>query len=332
VPVHDDRKHFEFLVLEAAQAGLSWSIVLKKREGYRRAFSQFDPKKVARYTEKRIQKLTLDPAIIRNRMKIEAAVRNARALLTIQEEFGSFDAYCWRFVDGRPKFNRWKAMREIPATSSEADAFSKDLKHRGFSFVGPTVVYAHMQAVGMVNDHLVGCFRYREIRRLDSVSERADLPARSRSRTTLSEPLGAMDGVLPDAITAPANVAKRPVLFADLNQTNEHVFPAQAETLVQSVCDCFVKGTLLVHGSPSIERELDKNAIFRSLNAQEAGIKDEILGWMLRDDLEAIVLRGLQDLNLCVINHFSDGPAVVASLTLCKIDSSEWHDRSPLRY
>jgi DNA-3-methyladenine glycosylase I len=170
-------------VLEAAQAGLSWSIVLKKREGYRRAFSEFDPDKVARYTEKRIQKLTLDPAIIRNRMKIEAAVRNARALLTIQEEFGSLDAYCWRFVDGRPTLNHWNAMQEIPATSSESDAFSKDLKHRGFSFVGPTVVYAHMQAVGMVNDHLVGCFRYREIRRLDSVSERADLPARSRSRT-----------------------------------------------------------------------------------------------------------------------------------------------------
>ena len=182
VPVHDDRKHFEFLVLEAAQAGLSWSIVLKKREGYRRAFSEFDPEKVARYTEKRIQKLTLNPAIIRNRMKIEAAIRNARALLKIQEELGSFDAYCWRFVDGRPKLNRWKAMREIPATSSESDAFSKDLKHRGFSFVGSTVIYAHMQAIGMVNDHLVDCFRYREIRRLGSVIERADLPARPHNR------------------------------------------------------------------------------------------------------------------------------------------------------
>jgi DNA-3-methyladenine glycosylase I len=181
VPVHDDRKHFEFLVLEAAQAGLSWSIVLKKREGYRRAFSEFDPEKVARYTENRVQKLTLNPAIIRNRMKIEAAVRNARALLAIQEEFGSFDTYCWRFVDGQPKVNRWKAMREIPATSSESDAFSKDLKHRGFSFVGSIVVYAHMQAVGMVNDHLVDCFRYREIGRLGSVIERADTPARQRS-------------------------------------------------------------------------------------------------------------------------------------------------------
>ena len=166
VPVHDDRRHFEFLVLEAAQAGLSWSIVLRKREGYRRAFSEFDPAKVARYTEKRVEKLILDPAIIRNRMKIEAAIRNARALLAIQKEFGSFDAYCWRFVDRRPKMNRRKVMREIPATSPESDAFSKDLKRRGCSFVGSTTVYAHMQAVGMVNDHLVDCFRYREIRRL----------------------------------------------------------------------------------------------------------------------------------------------------------------------
>jgi DNA-3-methyladenine glycosylase I len=164
VPVHDDRKHFEFLVLEAAQAGLSWSIVLNKREGYRRAFSDFDPAKVARYTGRRIQKLTLDTGIIRNRMKIQATIRNAQAFLGIQEEFGSFDAYCWRFVDGRPKLNRWKAMREIPATSRESDAFSKDLKQRGFAFVGSTIVYAHMQAVGMVNDHLVDCFRHRELR------------------------------------------------------------------------------------------------------------------------------------------------------------------------
>jgi DNA-3-methyladenine glycosylase I len=163
VPVHDDRKLFEFLVLEGAQAGLSWSTVLKKREGYRRAFSDFDPEKVARFTEKRIQKLTLDPEIIRNRMKIEAAVRNARAFLTLQEEFGSFDAYSWRFVDGRPKLNRWKTMQEIPPTSPESDAFSKDLKRRGFSFVGSTIIYAHMQAVGMVNDHLVDCFRHREL-------------------------------------------------------------------------------------------------------------------------------------------------------------------------
>jgi DNA-3-methyladenine glycosylase I len=172
VPVHDDRKHFEFLVLEGAQAGLSWSTVLRKREGYRRAFSRFDPTKVARYTAKEIQKLTRDAAIIRNRLKIESAVRNARVFLAVQEEFGSFDAYCWRFVDGRPRLNRRKATREIPATSRESDAFSKDLKRRGFRFVGSTIVYAHMQAVGMVNDHLVDCFRYREIRRLQPRSAR----------------------------------------------------------------------------------------------------------------------------------------------------------------
>jgi DNA-3-methyladenine glycosylase I len=165
VPVHDDRTHFEFLVLEAAQAGLSWAIVLRKRDGYRRAFSEFDPRKVARYTGKRIDTLMRDPSIIRNRMKIEAAVRNAREFLAIQDEFGSFDSYCWRFVDGRPRLNRWKTMKDIPATSPDSHAFSKDLKKRGFSFVGSTVIYAHMQAVGMVNDHLVDCFRYREVRR-----------------------------------------------------------------------------------------------------------------------------------------------------------------------
>ena len=163
VPVHDDRKHFEFLILEGAQAGLNWSIILNKREGYRRAFSEFDPSKVARYTEKRVQRLLLDPGIIRNRQKIEAAVRNARVFLAVQEEFGTFDAYAWRFVGGQPKVNRWKVMKQIPATSPESDAFSKDLKHRGFSFVGSTIIYAHMQAVGMVNDHLVDCFRYREV-------------------------------------------------------------------------------------------------------------------------------------------------------------------------
>lgn len=168
VPVHRDRKHFEFLILEGAQAGLSWSTVLKKREGYRRAFSDFDPEKVARYAEKRVQKLLGDPAIIRNRLKIESAVRNAKAFLAVREEFGTFDSYCWRFVDGRSRLNRWKAMRQIPATSRESDAFSKDLKSRGFRFVGSTIIYAHMQAVGMVNDHLVDCFRYREIRRLES--------------------------------------------------------------------------------------------------------------------------------------------------------------------
>jgi len=163
VPVHDDRQHFEFLVLEGAQAGLSWSVVLNKREGYRRAFSEFDPNKVARYTDKRVQKLLLDPGIIRNRQKIEAAVRNARAFLAVQEEFDSFDANAWRFVGGQPKLSRWKVMKQIPATSTESDAFSKDLKQRGFSFVGSTVIYAHMQAVGMVNDHVVDCFRYREV-------------------------------------------------------------------------------------------------------------------------------------------------------------------------
>jgi len=163
VPVHADATHFEFLILEGAQAGLNWSIILNKREGYRRAFSGFDPAKVARYTEKRVQKLLLDPGIIRNRQKIQAAVRNARAFLTIQEEFGTFDAYAWRFVGGQPKVNRWRVMNQIPATSPESDAFSKDLKHRGCSFVGSTIIYAHMQAVGMVNDHLVDCFRYPEV-------------------------------------------------------------------------------------------------------------------------------------------------------------------------
>jgi len=182
VPVHEDRKHFEFLILEGAQAGLSWSTVLRKREAYRRAFSDFDPEKVARYTGKRIQKLLGDPAIIRNRLKIESAVRNGRAFLAVAAEFGSFDNYCWRFVDGRPRLNRRKAMREIPATSRESDALSKDLKRRGFRFVGSTIIYAHMQAVGMVNDHLVDCFRYREIRRLESGATRA-LPAGRRRRT-----------------------------------------------------------------------------------------------------------------------------------------------------
>ena len=165
VPTHDDRVHFEFLILEAAQAGLSWSIVLRKREGYRRAFSRFDPRKVARYTEKDVGALLENPAIIRNRLKIEASVKNARAFLAVQEEFGSFDSYCWRFVGGRPRVNRPTDASQIPATSTESDAFSKDLKGRGFSFVGSTVIYAHMQAVGMVNDHLVQCFRQRQVQR-----------------------------------------------------------------------------------------------------------------------------------------------------------------------
>lgn len=165
VPNHEDRKHFEFLILEAAQAGLSWAIVLNKREGYRHAFSQFDPEKVARYTKAKIDKLVVDAGIIRNRLKIEAAVKNARAMLAVQEEFGSFDKYCWRFVDGKPLQNRRKSSRQIPSTSPESDAFSRDLKQRGFSFVGSTVIYAYMQALGMVNDHLVDCFRYRPIAR-----------------------------------------------------------------------------------------------------------------------------------------------------------------------
>lgn len=163
VPVHDDTKHFEFLVLEGAQAGLSWSIVLNKREGYRRAFSGFDPGKVARYTEARTKNLMLDPGIVRNRLKIESAVGNAKAFLAVQNEFGSFDHYAWRFVDGHPRVNRRTATGQIPATSAESDAFSKDLKRRGFRFAGSTVIYAYMQAVGMVNDHLVDCFRYREV-------------------------------------------------------------------------------------------------------------------------------------------------------------------------
>jgi DNA-3-methyladenine glycosylase I len=167
LPVHDDRQHFEFLVLEAAQAGLSWSTVLRKREGYRRAFSDFDPEKVARYTDRKIEKLLLDPSIIRNRLKVQAAVRNAKRFLAVQEEFGSFDAYCWRFVGGKPLDGRRKGNGDTPATSPESDAFSKDLKSRGFSFVGSTVIYAHMQAVGMVNDHLVSCFRHSEVQRRD---------------------------------------------------------------------------------------------------------------------------------------------------------------------
>jgi DNA-3-methyladenine glycosylase I len=171
VPAHDDRTHFEFLVLEAAQAGLSWSIVLKKREGYRRAFSEFDPAKVARYSQARIDRLTNDSGIVRNRMKIAAAVKNAKAFLEVQEQFGRFDAYCWQFVDGRPRQNRWSSLRQVPATTAESDAFSRDLKNRGFSFVGSTVVYSHMQAVGMVNDHLVDCFRHRDVRRLGAAAK-----------------------------------------------------------------------------------------------------------------------------------------------------------------
>ena len=163
VPVHDDRRQFEFLILEGAQAGLSWSTILNKREGYRKNFADFDPEKVARFTPKRLEKILLDPGIVRNRLKVESAVVNARAFLAVQEEFGSFDAYIWQFVGGSPIINAWRTMKEVPATSAESDALSKDLKRRGFKFVGSTIVYAHMQATGMVNDHTVDCFRYREL-------------------------------------------------------------------------------------------------------------------------------------------------------------------------
>ncbi len=162
VPVHEDRKQFEFLILEGAQAGLSWSTVLNKREGYRKAFANFDPVKVARFSEKKIETLIQNPSIIRNRLKITAAVSNARAFLAIQKEFGSFDTYIWEFVGGKPLQNRWKVMADIPATSPESEALSKDLKQRGLKFVGSTILYAHLQAAGLVNDHLVSCFRYRE--------------------------------------------------------------------------------------------------------------------------------------------------------------------------
>jgi DNA-3-methyladenine glycosylase I len=163
VPLHDDRSLFEFLILEGAQAGLSWHIILKKRENYRKAFDQFDPQKVARYTEARLARLLVDPGIVRNRLKISAAVRNAKAFLAVQEEFGSFDRYIWRFVEGRPIINTHRSMKDVPARTKESDAMSKDLKQRGFTFVGSTICYAHMQATGMVNDHLVTCFRHKEV-------------------------------------------------------------------------------------------------------------------------------------------------------------------------
>jgi len=162
VPVHDDRRQFEFLTLESAQAGLSWATVLNKREGYRKAFADFDPVKVARFTEKRILKLLENSGIIRNKLKVRSAVTNAQIFLAVQEEFGSFDDYIWQFVDGRTIQNKWRTMKQIPVTTAESDALSKDLKRRGFKFVGSTIMYAHMQAVGMVNDHVVSCFRHKE--------------------------------------------------------------------------------------------------------------------------------------------------------------------------
>jgi DNA-3-methyladenine glycosylase I len=166
VPVHDDRRLFEMIVLEGAQAGLSWATILKKREAYREVFDGFDPAKVARYTTKKVGRLLTNPGIVRNRLKIESAVRNARAFLEVNEEFGSFDAYIWRFVGGRPVTNTWRHMNELPARTPQSDAMSKDLKKRGFNFVGSTICYAFMQSVGMVNDHVVDCFRYREVDRL----------------------------------------------------------------------------------------------------------------------------------------------------------------------
>lgn len=163
VPTHDDRKHFEFLILEGAQAGLSWLTILKRREGYRKAFANFDPEKVARFDEAKIAQLLNCDEIIRNRLKVTSAVTNAQHFLEIQEEFGSFDKYIWQFVNGKTIQNRWNSVKEIPAETKESKALSIDLKKRGFTFVGPTVIYAHMQAVGLVNDHTVDCFRYREL-------------------------------------------------------------------------------------------------------------------------------------------------------------------------
>ena len=161
VPARDDLVQFEFLILEGAQAGLSWSTILNKRDGYRKAFADFDPAKVARFTEKRVEKLLLDPGIVRNRLKVQSAVGNAKAFLAVQKEFGSFSDYIWDFVGGKPIQNRFRGDSDIPATSPESDVLSKDLKKRGFKFVGSTIMYAHMQATGLVNDHVVGCFRHK---------------------------------------------------------------------------------------------------------------------------------------------------------------------------
>ncbi|HUO52558.1 MAG TPA: DNA-3-methyladenine glycosylase I [Gemmatimonadaceae bacterium] len=164
-PVHDDRVHFEFIVLEGAQAGLSWQTILGKRDRYRRVLDGFDPARVARYDKRKLASLLKDPGIVRNRLKVESLVKNARAFLAVQEEFGSYDAYVWRFVEGRPLVNRREELRDIPARTQESDALSKDLQRRGFTFVGGTICYAYMQAVGLVNDHLVRCFRFAPLAR-----------------------------------------------------------------------------------------------------------------------------------------------------------------------
>jgi DNA-3-methyladenine glycosylase I len=180
VPVHDERRLFEFLILEGAQAGLSWITILRKREAYREAFSHFDPEKVARFDARRIERLLANPGIVRNRLKIESAVKNARAFLQLQDQCGGFAPYQWAFVDGQPRLNRWQAQNDVPARTPESDALSRDLKKRGFSFVGSTIMYAHMQAVGMANDHLLGCFRHRELARI----RQAPAPAARRSSPT----------------------------------------------------------------------------------------------------------------------------------------------------
>ena len=183
VPVHDDRTLFEFLILEGAQAGLSWSTILNKRENYRRAFEDFDPERVARITPKRVEKLLLDPGIVRNRLKVAGAVKNARAFLGLQEERGSFDAYVWDFVNGEPIQGRWETLRDVPATTPESDALSQDLRRRGFTFVGSTIMYAFMQATGMVNDHARDCFRRLEVARLGVGRTAGRTPGRAARAT-----------------------------------------------------------------------------------------------------------------------------------------------------
>jgi len=196
VPVYDDRRLFEFLILEGAQAGLSWLTILRKRAAYARAFETFDAEKVARFDRRRIERLLADPGIVRNRLKLESAVKNARAFLQVQEEFGSFSAYQWGFVDGRPIQNRRRSMKEVPARTEVSDAFSKDLKKRGFSFVGSTIIYAHMQAVGMVNDHVLDCFRHPQVAR---IAGKARSPSKtvSYSASQASASASQSTGVLP---------------------------------------------------------------------------------------------------------------------------------------
>lgn len=165
VPLHHDQKHFEFIVLDGAQAGLSWDTILKKRENYREAYDQFDPEIVAKYGKRKINQLLKNEGIVRNKLKVNGSVKNARAFLEIQDEFGSFDDYIWQFVNGKPKINKWRTVKQIPAITPQAEAMSKDLKKRGFTFVGPTICYAYMQAAGLVNDHVITCFRHKQVSR-----------------------------------------------------------------------------------------------------------------------------------------------------------------------